>query len=349
MHELFAKDDGCLGRTLLFAACCFFTGCVEASPVYTVKQGDTLWGIAKAHKMSYKRLCELNNKPNGWSRIMIGEKIVVKDRFKYMFGIDDCPDGTGWKAELNAASVAQTNSFTETLWRFRKNFRNVRRENSSRLGKMWDACKESKNETDKICYFGWERMLAGGSLQRMSGDADVLTPILDALPHLKLAVPGRLDCNVSGGSIGAHSSFVVRQDESVASLSVELDGSVDSAWERLLLHIAGQQFYLGWHAGYEAYRIVTDVRRFPEEIDIDFAGERAWEEIGDDGRARMLKNDFEPKVSINDAVASVSYYVFSSFGGLFHVVDEVDMKTGKVRSKHAKFDNVVEYNCRVCY
>ena len=83
MHELFAKDDGCLGRTLLFAACCFFTGCVEASPVYTVKQGDTLWGIAKAHKMSYKRLCELNNKPNGWSRIMIGEKIVVKDRFNF--------------------------------------------------------------------------------------------------------------------------------------------------------------------------------------------------------------------------------------------------------------------------
>ena len=79
-----------------------------------------------------------------------------------------------------------------------------------------------KNETDKICYVGRVRMLAGGSLQRMSGDADVLTPILDALPHLKLAVPGRLDCNVSGSSLGAHSSFVVRQDESVAPLSVEM-------------------------------------------------------------------------------------------------------------------------------
>ena len=41
--------------------------------------------------------------------------------------------------------------------------------------------------------------------------------------------------------------------------------------------------------------------------------------------------------------------VLDTCSGSVHVVDEVDMKTGKVRSKHAKFDNVVEYNCRVCY
>ena len=77
MHELDAKDLDCLGCAVLFAACCFFTGCVEASPVYTVKQGDTLWGIAKAHKMSYERLCSLNNKPCDWSLIKAGQKITV--------------------------------------------------------------------------------------------------------------------------------------------------------------------------------------------------------------------------------------------------------------------------------
>lgn len=77
MHELFAKDDGCLGCALLCAACCFLIGSVAASPVYTVKQGDTLWGIAKAQKMSYERLCSLNNKPHDWCLIKVGQKIIV--------------------------------------------------------------------------------------------------------------------------------------------------------------------------------------------------------------------------------------------------------------------------------
>ena len=339
MHELDANGVGCLGHAVLCVACCLLVGSVIASPVYIVKQGDTLWGIAKAHKMSYERLCELNNKADGWSKIMIGEKIIVKDSI------------------FDLASAASTNSFTETLWRFRKNFRKVQEENSCHLGKMWDACnarnKEiviaSSNVEDIVRYSSCEIILPEGSLQRISGNADVLAPILNALPHLKLAVPGRLDCNVSGGSLGAHSLFVVRQDERAVPLSVKLDGSVDSAWERILLHIAGQQFFLGWHAGYEAYRIVTDVRRFAEEVDIPFAGERAWRMIDNDGWSRMLMNHFAPRVSINDAVATVSYYIFSSFGGLFHVVDEVDMKTGRVRPEHVKFDNVVEYNCGVCY
>ena len=77
MHELFAKDDGCLGCALLCAACCFVAGNAVASPFYTVKQGDTLWGIARAHKMSYERLCELNSKPYDWCQIKVGQKIMV--------------------------------------------------------------------------------------------------------------------------------------------------------------------------------------------------------------------------------------------------------------------------------
>lgn len=77
MHELFAKDDGCLGCALLCAACCFVAGNAVASPFYTVKQGDTLCGIAKAHKISYERLCSLNNKPHDWCLIKVGQKIIV--------------------------------------------------------------------------------------------------------------------------------------------------------------------------------------------------------------------------------------------------------------------------------
>lgn len=286
-------------------------------------------------------------KRRGASKMQKGDEIVMKSEFKSRFGGRGRRGGIGWEAELKAASAAPTNSFTKTLWRFRKDFRRVRRENVGYLNEMWHACQNS--EDGVTCYSGLERMLSEGSLQRISGDADVLAPILEVLPHLRLAVPGKLDCNVSGGRWGAHSCFVVRKDESAAPLSVALDGSVDSAWERILLHIAESQFYLGWHAGYEEFCIVTDVRRFAQEANISFAGEEAWEKICKAGRARMLKNDFAPEVAIANGVASVSYYIFSAFGGLFHVVDEVDMKTGNVLPEHVKFDNVVEYDCGVCY
>ena len=53
------------------------SGSVAVASVYTVKQGDTLWGIARAHKMSYERLCSLNNKPYDWCLIKVGQKIMV--------------------------------------------------------------------------------------------------------------------------------------------------------------------------------------------------------------------------------------------------------------------------------
>ena len=77
MYELDVNGVGCLGCAVLCVACCFLAGSVAASPVYTVKQGDTLWGIAKAHKISYERLCSLNNKPRDWCLIKVGQKIIV--------------------------------------------------------------------------------------------------------------------------------------------------------------------------------------------------------------------------------------------------------------------------------
>ena len=56
-----------------FAFVALAGGVTDASE-YIVKQGDTLWGIAKRHKISYERLCELNNKSNDWSQITVGQK-----------------------------------------------------------------------------------------------------------------------------------------------------------------------------------------------------------------------------------------------------------------------------------
>lgn len=66
-----------LHTILLCFACSAMADGAAASSDYIVKHGDTLWGIARTHKISYERLCALNNKPCDWSLIKAGQKITV--------------------------------------------------------------------------------------------------------------------------------------------------------------------------------------------------------------------------------------------------------------------------------
>ena len=58
-------------------ACVALADGATAPSEYIVKPGDTLWRIARRHKISYERLCALNNKPTDWSVIKVGQKIMV--------------------------------------------------------------------------------------------------------------------------------------------------------------------------------------------------------------------------------------------------------------------------------
>ena len=62
-----------LHTILLCIACAAMADGAVASSDYIVKHGDTLWGIARTHKISYERLCALNNKPYDWSLIKVVE------------------------------------------------------------------------------------------------------------------------------------------------------------------------------------------------------------------------------------------------------------------------------------
>lgn len=256
-----------------------------------------------------------------------------------LFGCAD-KKGANWKDEIQSATKAEENSFTKSLWSFRKEFRVIKSTYGDCLGRLWNVLRKEEDQFSLV-------ISPKGSLQHEVGNTEVLTPLVDALPHLKLAVPGTLDCALVSTNWEAFSEFLVRQGESAQPLSVMLDGSEESAWERFVLHMAGQQLFLGWHANYAVRRIVTDVRRFDEEVDIPDAGERAWWMIGDEGRARLLKNDFLPSVSVSNDLAIVSCFTFSPFRGLIRETNEVNLKTGTLTPCPDKNEIIVKYECGI--
>ena len=78
--EVDAKSSGgSLKANMLKAYKSFSYGRIKADPLYTVKNGDSLLNIAKARGLCYEQLCKSNKKPNDWSAIQLGEKIIVAE------------------------------------------------------------------------------------------------------------------------------------------------------------------------------------------------------------------------------------------------------------------------------
>ena len=299
---------------------------LEETMYYIAQEGDTVERIAGRFDLwPSDRLYKLNNKDGKkrW-RIKMGDRVRVRQE----------------PATYIRSEPAVTNAYTETLWNIRGVLKEVRsnKKVDDGLMKLWDERKKK----DRLAA------PADKTLLQVVRDRDVLMPLLRPLKHIKLGEHEYLDCRVRGDRMGAFGEFVLRTEDEVKPVSVKLDGTPESAWERVLLKEVSKQFFLAWHAGYGRHRIVTDVRRFYDEVNISLAGERAWREIGESGRSRMMKNDFAPTVVLEGNQATVTYYVFSSFGGLLKLTDHVDMVSGKILGK-TNVEQIVKYECGVRY
>jgi len=94
-----------LHAILLCFACVALADVAIASSEYIVKNGDTLWRIARNHKISYERLCELNNKPYDWCLIKVGQKIVVPLASPRISEERLASLGTAYESEPNEAKL----------------------------------------------------------------------------------------------------------------------------------------------------------------------------------------------------------------------------------------------------
>ena len=261
---------------------------------------------------------------------------------------------------IDEVACAESNRFADMLWAFRAVYEKLKYDD-----KISD-CVRGIWENQKEHYEGWRKTQwesgrstspddyrrevqnTDDSLSRKIGDDEVLGPIVDALPHLRLGADAKLDLIIHGDPLGAHGEFKIRKGGELLPLKVATDGTEEAAWECVLLNEASQQFFLGWHAGYAKHWIISDVRKDKDIFCRNSYRSDVWSRLTDDGKARLLKNDFGPAVKLQGDHAIVTYYIFSNFGGLFKEIVNVDLSTGAV-DREAERENIIKYECGVIF
>ena len=193
-----------------------------------------------------------------------------------------------------------------------------------------------------------ERKKRGDSLLRHVDTPDPLAPMLKPLRHLRIKDGWTLDCLVeSNADSAAWVKFCMRRGDETTDVEYVLDGTPESAWERVLMDFAESQFFLVWHASAAGKCIVTSAKRFKYEATTLEGGAKAWNTFSPLTRLRLRRKDLRPSVSVEGGVATVSFCMFSSFQGLIRSCCKVDLKTGEIKSED--FEILAPYHCGVIF
>jgi len=247
--------------------------------------------------------------------------------------------------------------------RFMETFHKVRKEQSDNLSELWENAIEKAGDGDPSKHLLLLRFLPGeqepgedyllkapASLRNIAFEG-ALDALLAALPHVEPDGRGPLDCILVGDEYYSQSRFVCGRDGRYDDYRVKPDGSPESAWEVVLFKWASEQFYLGWHAYYDATYPVWDADDFFREARKRFPDECRClrRRLGRAACARMREIDYAPCIRIADGKASVTYFVFSPFAGLLRICDTVDLATGAIVSGRASAEVVIPYECGIMY
>lgn len=160
-----------------------------------------------------------------------------------------------------------------------------------------------------------------------------LSHYFDVLTHLKPKEQRPLQYWTIGDHLGSEPIIDVS--------NIVIDKSPEGAWEAVLLFTLGNQFHLGWHAGYSQICIVTSWRKFYLSRPADeVSGKRVCAEAD---MKTLSTWDVTPKVEMNDdETATVYYCVCSAWHGFKQISQRVHFDTGKlddpVTLEHVPYD-----------
>lgn len=124
------------------------------------------------------------------------------------------------------------------------------------------------------------------------------------------------------------------------------DGSPEGFFELVVFRCLAGQFYLHWHSKYNDLRVITESSEI-EALISEFGGEGPWE-LGEAKIAAMRLVDPQPIVEIDDNRASVSYCIFSKWGGLLRLKQSFRKTAPHLLLNEEQLDEV-KYNCGICY
>ena len=125
------------------------------------------------------------------------------------------------------------------------------------------------------------------------------------------------------------------------------DGSRDGFFQLAVFHRLSEQFYLYWHANYYDIRILTT----PEETEAlisEVNGEEFLVKFTDRQTAGMRRVETQPTVELSDDLGSVTYSVFTKWGGLARIRESFRRQPPHLLIDRELLDEL-KYDCHVCY
>lgn len=205
-----------------------------------------------------------------------------------------------------------------------------------------------------------ENLLTETSVE--TGDEFDPNAYFDVLTHLSMEPGYVLDYVYTYDWMGGYPTLLARQENVPPYLSwtdvqseannyldhVVVDGTPEGFVELALLDMLGQQFYLWWHANYNDWIVVcnsADVRSIVDGLSGDGFGLPM--PVADRARALLLRN-LEPTVEIGTQTVEVRIVAFTSWGGFFEILFEVQ-KEFPHTILNVEQTELVPYDCGVMF
>jgi len=127
---------------------------------------------------------------------------------------------------------------------------------------------------------------------------------------------------------------------------IQIDKSLESYYQFIVLASLGDQFYLFWHGLYNDVKIMCDssdlkliyedMKDFEIELPIDIANE-------------MERIDFNPVVAEDKVTVSVRFVTFTKWGGFFENVYILDKEKMPLELVDVQWHPIIEYDCGIAF